>query len=154
MTGPSGDVSAWRRGTLVGPPGWRPVRRGSSATTASGLRSKRRPGIRWYSRRIRNEAEDFTRLSAAGGVEPRRTCGIASATEVGALRGRGVAGEDNKAIVRRISEEFGNQGRAEVIDEVFAADVLDHFPVPGQPPGREASSRSTSDSGARYRTSR
>ena len=44
--------------------------------------------------------------------------------------------EDNKAIVRRVSEEFWNEGRAEVIDEVFAADVLE--------PRRLAPSRSPS----------
>lgn len=45
--------------------------------------------------------------------------------------------EDNKAIIRRIGEEFWNQGRPEVLDEVFADDVVDHNPAPGQPPGRE-----------------
>lgn len=45
--------------------------------------------------------------------------------------------EENKAAIRRISDEFWNRGRAEVLDEVFAADVLDHAAAPGQPPGRE-----------------
>ena len=45
--------------------------------------------------------------------------------------------EDNKAIIRRIGEEFWNQGKTEVLDEVFAADAVDHNAAPGQPPGRE-----------------
>jgi steroid delta-isomerase-like uncharacterized protein len=45
--------------------------------------------------------------------------------------------EENKAVIRRLNEEFWNRGRAEVLDEVFAADFLDHNAAPGTPPGRE-----------------
>jgi hypothetical protein len=31
--------------------------------------------------------------------------------------------EDNKALVRRLNNEFWNQGRAAVIDEAFAPDL-------------------------------
>jgi predicted ester cyclase len=45
--------------------------------------------------------------------------------------------EENKAIVRRITLEGFNLGIPAVLDEVVAADVFDHSPAPGMPPGRE-----------------
>ena len=44
--------------------------------------------------------------------------------------------EENKAVCRRVFEEALNQGRREVIDEVFASDYVDHDPSnPDQQPG-------------------
>ena len=45
--------------------------------------------------------------------------------------------EKNKAVIRRLNDAFWNQGKAEVLDEVFAPDFVTHNPFPGQPPGRE-----------------
>jgi predicted ester cyclase len=46
--------------------------------------------------------------------------------------------EADKAIVRRIPLEAINEGRIEVVDEVFSKDLVDHAPLPaGLPPGRE-----------------
>jgi steroid delta-isomerase-like uncharacterized protein len=45
--------------------------------------------------------------------------------------------EENKAVVRRFIDEVWNGGKAEVIDEIIAADAVDHNPNPGQPPGSE-----------------
>ena len=45
--------------------------------------------------------------------------------------------EDNKALAVRIPLEAFNQGNAAVFDEVVAADLNDHLPPPGLPPGRE-----------------
>jgi steroid delta-isomerase-like uncharacterized protein len=41
--------------------------------------------------------------------------------------------EANKAIIRRLVEEFWNQGDAQVLDEIFAEDFSDHsgFSEPG-----------------------
>ena len=36
--------------------------------------------------------------------------------------------EENKAIVRRIFEEVWNQGKLDVIDDIYAADFVDHMP--------------------------
>jgi len=54
-------------------------------------------------------------------------------------RGEGIAvtAEANKTVIQRINEEFWNGRRAAVLSEVFAPDVVDHFPAPGQAPGRE-----------------
>jgi steroid delta-isomerase-like uncharacterized protein len=43
---------------------------------------------------------------------------------------------DNKTIVRRYYDEVLNQGRVEVIDEIAAADYVEHDPLPGQGNGR------------------
>ena len=45
--------------------------------------------------------------------------------------------EENKAIIRRLVEEFWNEGNADVMDEVFAADFVNHNPAPGSVPNRE-----------------
>ena len=47
--------------------------------------------------------------------------------------------EQNKAIVRRVPEEITSQGKLELIDELFAPDIVDHAFVPelGLAPGRE-----------------
>ncbi len=41
--------------------------------------------------------------------------------------------EENKAIIRRLFEEFVNNGNLNVADEVFASDFVDH----GSPPERQ-----------------
>jgi steroid delta-isomerase-like uncharacterized protein len=46
--------------------------------------------------------------------------------------------EGNKALVRREVDEVWNQGNLAAADELFAADVIVHGGLPGQPPGVEA----------------
>ena len=46
-------------------------------------------------------------------------------------------GNESKVVVRRIQEEVLKQGRLELIDELFSADVIDHSNLPGFSPGRE-----------------
>ncbi|MBI3944183.1 MAG: ester cyclase [Chloroflexi bacterium] len=45
--------------------------------------------------------------------------------------------EENKALIRRLNEEFWIKGNAGILDEVFAPDFLDHTALPGSVPGRE-----------------
>src|SRR3954451_15990107 len=45
--------------------------------------------------------------------------------------------ERNKATARRVFEEIVNRGEMELIDEIYAADVIDHDPLPGAPDGVE-----------------
>lgn len=45
--------------------------------------------------------------------------------------------EENKATIRRLSEEFWNKQNVKVFDEVFAAGFIDHNPPPGVEPSRE-----------------
>lgn len=45
--------------------------------------------------------------------------------------------DTNKTIARRIPLEAFNKGQVAVFDEVAAADMVDHFPPPGLPAGRE-----------------
>lgn len=45
--------------------------------------------------------------------------------------------EENKAVSRRVIEESFNQGNLAVIDELVAADYVDHNLPPGFPEGRE-----------------
>src|SRR5918997_4455173 len=45
--------------------------------------------------------------------------------------------EDNKALVRRFTEEFINQGNLEVADELLAPDFVDHDVIPGKLGGKE-----------------
>ena len=45
--------------------------------------------------------------------------------------------EENKAIARRIIEEFINKGDLSVADELFAADFVNHNPGRGTTPDRE-----------------
>lgn len=44
----------------------------------------------------------------------------------------------NEAVVRRFMEEFKNQRKVEVIDELFTPDCVAHLPMKGLPKGREA----------------
>ena len=46
--------------------------------------------------------------------------------------------EENKAVIRRLVDGFWNEGKAEVIDEVYAADFVHHNPPPGSLSTREA----------------
>ena len=43
--------------------------------------------------------------------------------------------EQNKRIVRRWVDEMCGQARLEVGDEIFAPNLVDHNPIPGQAPG-------------------
>ena len=45
--------------------------------------------------------------------------------------------EENKALARRYVEEVVNKGNLAVIDELAAADFVEHNPFPGQAPGIE-----------------
>jgi predicted ester cyclase len=45
--------------------------------------------------------------------------------------------EENKVLALRLVEEVINQGRMTTIDELIAADAVDHSLPPGLPPGRE-----------------
>ena len=45
--------------------------------------------------------------------------------------------EQNKATVRRVFDEVLNQGRLEVIDEIYDPNIVDHDPLPGGPVGIE-----------------
>jgi len=45
--------------------------------------------------------------------------------------------EKNKAIARRVFEEVWNQGKLDVIDEIFATDYIFHDPVAGDVRGPE-----------------
>jgi predicted ester cyclase len=48
-----------------------------------------------------------------------------------------MSAETNKALARRIPFEAYNQGNIDVFDEVVAENLVDHFPPPGFPAGRE-----------------
>ena len=48
----------------------------------------------------------------------------------------GISAEENKAIARQGYEAI-NQNNLDALDEVFASDIIDHNPSPGQGPGRE-----------------
>jgi len=43
----------------------------------------------------------------------------------------------NKATVRRVFDEILNEGKLELIDEIYDENIVDHDPLPGAPPGRE-----------------
>ncbi len=45
--------------------------------------------------------------------------------------------EENKAVVGRYLEEAINRRDLDVLDEIFAAEFIDHTAVPGQAPGVE-----------------
>jgi predicted ester cyclase len=45
--------------------------------------------------------------------------------------------EANKAVYRRVVEEVVNQGKFDVVDEIFHPDYVDHAAPPGSPPGLE-----------------
>ena len=48
-----------------------------------------------------------------------------------------MSADENKALVRRFFDEMLNPGNAEVGDELFAVDAVDHAAFPGQVSGRE-----------------
>ena len=48
-----------------------------------------------------------------------------------------MSAEDNKTLIREIIEEVWNQGDLAAVDRYFAADYVDHSPLPGQGPGPE-----------------
>ena len=48
-----------------------------------------------------------------------------------------MSAEHNKAIVRRMVEEAQSRHNLAVVDELFAADFVDHSVPPGLPPSRE-----------------
>jgi predicted ester cyclase len=48
-----------------------------------------------------------------------------------------MSSEQNKAIVRRFVEEGINQSNETVFLDLLAPDVVDHYAMPGLPPGRE-----------------
>ncbi|WP_198942981.1 ester cyclase [Actinophytocola xanthii] len=43
--------------------------------------------------------------------------------------------EENKAIIRRVFDEFVNKGDFSVVDEIYRDDMVDHQPLPGAPDG-------------------
>jgi steroid delta-isomerase-like uncharacterized protein len=45
--------------------------------------------------------------------------------------------EQHAALIRRVVEEGWNAGELAVVDEIFAADCVDHGPGPGLTPDRE-----------------
>ena len=45
--------------------------------------------------------------------------------------------ERNMSTARRVFEEVVNQGRFEALEEIYAANVIDHNPLPGAPEGIE-----------------
>ena len=47
------------------------------------------------------------------------------------------AEDENKALVRRFLEAFAN-GDLHTLDELLAPEFINHSPLPGQDPGREA----------------
>ncbi len=51
----------------------------------------------------------------------------------------------NEAILRRITEEIWNQRRLDLIDELIAADFVDHVEVPVGPDGGRARYRASVD---------
>ena len=46
--------------------------------------------------------------------------------------------ERNKAVIQRVFDEIVNEGRYDLIPELYAEDMIDHDPLPGAPPGRSA----------------
>lgn len=45
--------------------------------------------------------------------------------------------ERNKAVIRRVFDEFVNNGDFSIVDEIYSPDMVDHQPLPGAPQGRE-----------------
>ncbi|MEU4417020.1 ester cyclase [Nocardia salmonicida] len=48
-----------------------------------------------------------------------------------------MSAEANKAIIRRVFDEFVNRGDFSILDEIYRPDVVDHQPLPGAPEGLE-----------------
>ena len=55
----------------------------------------------------------------------------------GRQRQGGDPNTENKEIARRFGADVWGRGDAAAIDELFAADIVDHNAFPGQPPGAE-----------------
>jgi predicted ester cyclase len=45
--------------------------------------------------------------------------------------------EHNKRTIRRVFDEFVNQGDFSIVDDIYRADIIDHEGLPGAPEGRE-----------------
>jgi predicted ester cyclase len=47
--------------------------------------------------------------------------------------------DQNRELIRRYSEQIWNEGRTELVEELFAPDFVEHNPdpIPGRPGGRE-----------------
>jgi steroid delta-isomerase-like uncharacterized protein len=45
--------------------------------------------------------------------------------------------DQNKALVRRVFDEIASNGDFGVVDEIYAAEYVDHAPFPGSPGGRD-----------------
>ena len=52
---------------------------------------------------------------------------------------------ENEALARRYIEEVFNKGNISVIDELVAADFVEHNPYPGQAPGIEGEKQAVSN---------
>lgn len=48
-----------------------------------------------------------------------------------------MSADTNKRLVRRLVDEAQSQGNLAVVDELLAADFVDHTPFPGVPPTRD-----------------
>jgi steroid delta-isomerase-like uncharacterized protein len=59
----------------------------------------------------------------------------ATATQAVELPERQTVEERNKKIIRRVFDEFVNQGDFTVVDEIYGLDMVDHQPLPGAPEG-------------------
>jgi predicted ester cyclase len=52
--------------------------------------------------------------------------------------GASMSTDQNKAVVRRFSEEFKNRANHAIVDELLAKNFVHHFKDPRLPPGRDA----------------
>jgi steroid delta-isomerase-like uncharacterized protein len=48
-----------------------------------------------------------------------------------------VSTDENKALVRRVFDDIATGGDFDVVEEIYAADYVDHAPFPGSPGGRD-----------------
>src|SRR5205809_2652518 len=65
-----------------------------------------------------------------------------------------MSAEENKAIIRRLYEEGYNQRRTDIIDELYAADYVNHSPLPGEAPDRAGTKRALTQGLAAFPDSR
>jgi steroid delta-isomerase-like uncharacterized protein len=42
---------------------------------------------------------------------------------------------ENKIVITRLFEETFNKRKLEMLDDIVAGDYVDHYPIPGRPPG-------------------